>query len=243
MEAWLTFPIRLVFVVLIAYFVYLVVERARFPLTSALQSTSADQATPEQPSSDNPRPVVPFLVALATFGTAVFLVESLAIRRFTRAHGKIESLGGSIRFDPPYDSMWACFFFSTATVDLSDTAINDQSLVDFAAIPKLKTLRLANTQIGGATLRSLVPCRSITGLDLSNSSICDNDLQHLRSIRGLHSLILEGTSITNSSIEHLISCKALKELQCQNTGISSEGHETLTHTLTELTLTTTPNAT
>lgn len=221
MEAWLLFPVRLITVALIAFVVYSVVDRAPLQQLGGKSPVGLEvkSAAPARERS-NSRGYVPVLFGVATFCVSLVLAESLAVRRFNRACRQIESLGGSIRFAPPHEMVWARFVFSTATVDLSDTSINDQSEIDFAAIPLLKTLRLANTQVAGETIERLSRCSKLQGLDLTNTAICDEDLQHVCAIANLRSLILNGTAITNAAMPDLQACCLLKELQCDNTGIT-----------------------
>ena len=223
MEAWLLFPVRLITVAIIAFVVFSLVDRGhlqQLEMTAVRSEADASAVTPPEPPVADSRYVIPILAGVATFVAALALGESLAIRSFSRACRQIVSLGGSIRFNPPQNSMWARRFFSTATVDLSDTSINDQIKIDFAAIPLLKTLRLANTQVAGETMRTLRNCSRLQGLDLTGTAIRDEDLQHVSAIASLRSLILNGTAVTDASIPHLKSCVALQELQCQDTAIA-----------------------
>ncbi len=227
MEAWLLFPVRLFAVTLIAFLAYSVCEQARLPLVPDSPSDSAlhDDLPAKRPKTN--LVAISVAVGLLVFATALFVGESLMVRRFRKTQRQIESLGGSIRFDPPHDFVWAALFFSSATVDLSDTVLDESTVVDFASIPGLKTLRLANTRIGETVIVSLVKCKTLTGLDLSNTNLRDDDLRCLPSFRNLQNLILNDTSVSDDCIDHLSASIALKELQCAGTRISDRGIETL----------------
>ena len=100
--------------------------------------------------------------------------------------------------------------------------MDDESRLEFSAIPKLSVLRLDDTQIGNQTLKSLVKCRWLSGLDLSHTNVDDSGLRCLRSFSRLENLILNGTSISENSLEQLSACKSLKVVHCANTGFAVE---------------------
>jgi len=225
-EAWLLFSVRLITVALVAVVVYSIVDRGQI---QQLGSETAVRSSAGTPTTNPPvllnsilDRAIAILAGLAAFGVAFAVAESFAIRRFRRACQQIDSLGGSIRFDPPNDWTWSRLVFSTATINLSDTSINDQTEIDFVAIPLLKTLRLANTQVAGETIRRLRRCPKLQGLDLTATAIVDEDLRHIGAISNLRSLILNQTAITEAAIPYLKSCPALKELQVNDTAITEQ---------------------
>ena len=233
MEAWALFPIRLITILMVAALAYYVCDNAQRRLVSGVTGAVAvdNNVADVDVKSAATRNVstVPLIVGVATFLVVMSTGEFFQFRRFTSVVEQVETLGGSIRFDPPYSSSVARFFAKIATVDLSDSSIDDSSLPALRFIHNLKSARLANTNIGTAAIREISRCRSLESLDISNTPIGDNDLVLVAGIRRLRSLLLNDTNITDDAVAHLSQCRKLNRLELTGTALSEDGYRQLTN--------------
>jgi len=230
MEAWLLFPIRMVAILLLAFVVYLVCDdvQQRLVVDGSSRPKTADHDI-DKVLSPPPKRVspIPLTVGLGTFITVLFCVERTSIRQFQNAINQVLAQGGSIRFDPPYESTLSRYYATIATVDLSDAPVDDTDILTLHSIPNLKSIRFANTNIGGRTIGRLSKCHGLERVDLSQTHICDEDLDSLHQIRRLRSLILNDTPITDAAVPHLSLCRTLEKLELQGTGVTDDGHRKL----------------
>lgn len=82
-------------------------------------------------------------------------------------------------------------------LNLSGSAVSDETVVYLAQIPNLSVLSLAETEISGATLTTLATC-SLYSLDLAGTTISDDGMISVCSLPQLTSLDLTGAVISSA---------------------------------------------
>lgn len=227
MEAWLLFPVRIVaigFIAVLAYYACDGVQQQLMVLSEEAAPT-VDRATDHVPPARVH--ALPLLTGIFTFVTILTVVESIAIRRFRTALAQINQLHGSVQFDPPSTTIVTQYLAKIATVDLSDTSVDETSFPALQSIHNLKALRVANTRIGGDVVRKIASCRRLERLDLSQTGLADADLEPLQSLPLLRALIVNETGISDAAVPYLSSCQALVTLELQDTGITDDGRREL----------------
>ena len=239
MEAWLLFPIRIFSVVLVAALAYFLCDRVQEGIVSSMNRSIG---TDSEVADSDFRPVaeristIPLIVGMATFVVVLLSVESVYFHRFALAMHQIEALGGSIRFDPAYEGSFARYFANTATVDLSESSVDDSKLPHLWCIPNLKSVRLANTKIGASAIRHVTWCHALESLDISSTPVVDSDLSPLKRIRKLRSLLMNDTAITDNAVIHFSNCRKLKKLELSGTQLSENGYRNLSSALPDATV-------
>ena len=236
MEAWLLFPFRLVVIAIIATLVYCACDAVERRLT--MGPTEIERDVDRTADRLQPKPVhpLPILAGVLTFLTILIVVESLALKKFRHVVNQIEELEGSVRFDPPRTTPLGQYHATTATVDLSDTSVDDTSLPALKFLPNLKALRLANTEIGSDVVSKLKSCSRLERLDLSQTEISDTDLKPLQSLRRIRALIINDTQITDAAVPYLSLCQSLTKLELEGTSITDAGRRELKASLPNTTI-------
>lgn len=226
MEAWLLVPIRLVGVALIVSLVYLCFDAVQQDVANAFPTAPATDAEHQtfQPRTNR---VVPLLAGILFVSAIVISVERRYLRRFQTVVDQIESLQGSILFDPPASHPAKQYNSKIVSVDLSDTAVNDELFPDLHRIPNLKVVRLANTNVGPDSLREIARCRKMERIDISQTPVTSDMLNALSTLPNLKCLIANDTPIDDDAIAILSSCQQLVQIEAENTCLSEKGIETL----------------
>ena len=146
-------------------------------------------------------------------------------------------------------------------IDLSNTSVTDEDLDHLSDSPQLQSLSLANTSITDGGIPRLSCLANLSALDLSSTSIRNTGLEHLKRLGRITDLKLDGTEITDQGLAHLRSLKTLqtlslmdtkigdaaadhlaeltglRQLAVNGTGVTESGHDALSRTLPDLTIT------
>lgn len=226
MEAWLSVPIRIVGVALIAWMVYLCFDTVQTDVATAFPTAPATGAEHETPPSRSSR-ILPLLAGILVIAAIVMTVEWRQLRRFQRVVDQIEAFQGSIHFDPPASRPAKQYNAKIVSIDLSDTAVNDALFPDLNRIPNLKVVRLANTKVGAKAISVLGLCRKLERLDISQTPLTSEELTALSAHRNLKCLIANDTLIDDSAIAIFSSCQQLVQIEANDTRLTEEGKETL----------------
>ena len=230
MEAWLSIPVRLVGVALIAALVFLCFDGVRDKLALAFPNT-ASAATESRPTPYRLNHIAPVVAGIFIIAITLLRIERKHVHKFQNVVDSIEALNGSIQFDPPATEPSKQYNAKITTVDLSDTKVNDELFPDLNRIPSLKVVRLANTNIGIAAIRAIASCRKLEHIDLSQTKLTSADLVPLSMHRSLRSIIANDTPIDDDAIETLSTCKKLTRIEADNTRLTDEGINTLAASL------------
>ena len=228
MESWLTIVVRLVVIGLVAVVVGTVLQSTSQQLVGKLfdytgESTVAEDAPVAAQGNGNVWVAV--AGGIATFIGIYGAVHVFQFRRFKASVEAIEKLGGTINFAPPQQNRFLAYLYSEATVDLSDSSVDDDSFPMLVDLRRLRTLRVDNTDIADAAASKIGKCKMLRALDLSNTKIGDVALQQFVTLSSLKNLIINDTPVTNDSIPTILSIGSLVKLECKNTAISSSGVE------------------
>jgi serine/threonine protein kinase/Leucine-rich repeat (LRR) protein len=108
-------------------------------------------------------------------------------------------------------------------IDLSNSAVNDDSLKKLAAATDVNELSLANTRITDAGLAQLRKLDRLTRLDLSQTSVKGPGLDQLQGASELINLNLAGTPLTDQGIGRLLRFERLRNLNLSNTATTDVG--------------------
>ena len=226
MEAWLSIPIRLIGVALLAWLAFLAFDGVRANLAKTLSDSAASEPDVEPAKSLDPK--IP-LLAIGVCVIAVLLVsiERKNIQRFQSVVAAINAFHGSIHFDPPATEANKQYNARLATVDLSDTNVTDDLFPDVERIPNLRVVRLANTAIGSGAISKMAACKKLERIDVSQTSLTSSDLRPLAEHPKLKSLIVNDTKINDDVVATLSTCASLIQIEARNTHLSENGIQTL----------------
>ena len=204
MEAWLTFPARLLMVALVGFFVWTVVSDSLRPIKTAVSGKPAAQSVEshEDAASDSAM-IVAVLVAVAAASLAYVTIEIVRFSRFRHAIAEVIKLGGSIRFSPQTESELLSFVFGSATVDLSEAIVPEDRVPRFSAITNLRSLRLAEARFPKTLLHEISRTRSLVSLDLTATGLTDDDLAHFIKLRNLKNLLLSNNEVSEQAVQNL----------------------------------------
>ncbi|HEV8061941.1 MAG TPA: hypothetical protein VGP68_18830 [Gemmataceae bacterium] len=108
-------------------------------------------------------------------------------------------------------------------VDLHQTQVMDEDLLQLKAFPNLRTLNLYGTHITDAGLENLVPLRGLQTLRLANTEVTDAGLQSLQKLPDLRELGLTHTKVTDQGLATLANMKTLTELTLSGSQITDAG--------------------
>lgn len=223
MEAWLSIPIRLLGVALLAWFIYLSFGGVTGNISSALPSaaTETDPAATAPPPRDYRIPLLALGIGMAAF--LIISFERKQVRRFQSVVAAIEVFGGSIQFDPPARSPSQQLGAKCVTVDLSDTKVTDELFPDVNRIPNLRVVRMANTLVGSNAIRILASCRKLDRMDISQTGLTSSDMQPFENHTKLRCFIANDTGIDDEVVPTLISCTGLVQIEIHNTRLTEAG--------------------
>ncbi|CAN5625424.1 hypothetical protein BH11MYX1_BH11MYX1_42300 [soil metagenome] len=124
------------------------------------------------------------------------------------------------------DIAWLAHAPNLVEVGLSNAQVHDKLALAFAALPKLRTLRLAATPITIVAIRKLVALPELRAVDLASTPIDDAACTQLIVQPKLEELRLDATTITDRCFDELPSPK-LTELYVSSTAITDQGARVL----------------
>ena len=108
-------------------------------------------------------------------------------------------------------------------VDLHQTQVMDEDLLQAESFPNLRTLNLYGTHITDAGLENLVALRSLQTLRLAYTDISDAGLQSLKKLPDIRELGLTHTKVTDQGLATLATMKTLTELTLSGSQITDAG--------------------
>ncbi len=138
---------------------------------------------------------------------------------------------GLVRFDASdliayrpteVDLAWLATAPNLVEVGLSKAEVHDKLALAFAALPKLRTIRLAATPITLAAIRKLVILPQLRAVDLASTPIDDAACAQLVALPELEELRLDNTAIGDGCFARVPSPK-LSELYLSSTLVTDRG--------------------
>jgi hypothetical protein len=136
-------------------------------------------------------------------------------------------------------SQWLNVFWNEdGTIDEFDfleTAITDDDLIEVAAHPKVRILKLGQTAITDAGLAHISSMTELVMLGLRRTRITDAGLVHVENLHKLRSLLIADTAITDAGLVHVEGLENLQELGLSYTAVTDAGLSHL-HSLPKLAL-------
>jgi eukaryotic-like serine/threonine-protein kinase len=114
-----------------------------------------------------------------------------------------------------------------ASLDLSDTPIEDAQLGGLANLPGLRELYLARSRITDAGLAHLKGCRALQRLDLAGAPINGSGLMHLRDLPDLRRLHIGGPQLNELFLVELAGLKKLERLGLSKYVLSTQALQSL----------------
>jgi serine/threonine protein kinase len=107
-------------------------------------------------------------------------------------------------------------------LNLANTKVTDEGMVNFKACKNLTHLRLERTQVGDAGLIHFQDCKALTHLNLNATKVSDEWLAHL-DCKNLTYLHVDGTLVGDVGLAYLKDCKILTDLSLAFTRVSDAG--------------------
>ncbi len=125
-------------------------------------------------------------------------------------------------------------FKNLQDLEISETAIDDDSLPTIAKLPNLKALNVWRTKVTDQGLESLVSM-GLTRLNLDDDpAIGDAGMDHVAKMTSLEWLHVGKTKITDAGLAKLEALKKLTELRINDTAVSEESLQQLKQKLPTL---------
>jgi hypothetical protein len=114
------------------------------------------------------------------------------------------------------------FEIVTITANYADP-LTDADLQTFAAMPKLRNLRIQNSQITGAGIVHLKARPQLVQLSINRCPLTDANLQHVAGMTQLTSLDVSFTQVTDAGLVSLAGLKSLTALNLTKTSVTDAG--------------------
>jgi serine/threonine protein kinase/Leucine-rich repeat (LRR) protein len=134
---------------------------------------------------------------------------------------------------PPLVAMQKLGLGALVSVDLSNTAANNDDVERLSSIATLREVNLARTHITDAALAHLKACRALNRLNIDGTSIQGSGLFHLQALPELRELHLGGPKLNELFLGELAGLPKLERLALSNCHLSTTAAQTLAR-LTQL---------
>ena len=192
LERSLTMLVSLCFSPFVGFCVWFVVDSTSGQLAAKLFNQPAvSQGIVKRPAAENHLAVVTFAAASLSMLLACVVFYRTRFLQFQDCIRDINSLGGTVRFSSGQNATWKTYWYDDATVDLSDSNINDSRLPELSRIPNLVSLRMAGNPITKNALPKILRCRRLERLDVSETRIRNEHLEPLQKLANLTSILSE----------------------------------------------------
>ena len=107
--------------------------------------------------------------------------------------------------------------------DFLEKGIQDDDLIEVAAHPKVRILKLGQTAITDAGLAHISGMSELVMLGLRRTRITDAGLVHVEKLHKLRSLLVAETAVTDAGLVHVAGLENLQELGLSYTAVTDAG--------------------